>query len=147
MLVKVNVTKNRKRSSDVGYRVIDTRWASAIEVHDTSYSKFVYPFQPRDRKSHPSKVETLTAVSALRTAFAATFQNNYLILPVYEDNNSIKSTTNKDFSIDNFIYAAPDGQDATLSWVYFSEGGVVSKYLVNYSLDELVELADTGTVE
>lgn len=146
MLVKVNVTKNHKKGSDVGYRVIDTRWASAIEVHDTSYSKFKYPFQPRDRKSFPSKVETLTAVSALRTAFAATFQNNYLTLPVYEDNNSAKTTTNKDFSVDNFVFAKPDATDATLSWVYFSEGGIVTPYLVDYDLDELVELADTGAV-
>lgn len=143
MLVKVNVTKLGTKTG-IGYRVIDTKWISKLQARETTKSKFYYPFNPRDRRAAPVYVETDTSVADLKTAFSGTFQTPYGDLPLYPDDNTAISTVTTTYSWDNFVFAELKSGEA--SWVYFSEGGWVKKYLVNYDLDDIVDLADFGAI-
>ena len=144
MLVKVNVTKNLKKPSETGYRMINTKWMSGAKVRETTKSSFMFPFDPRDRRAFPSYVETDTSVANLKTAANATWQTEWVDLPVYPDDNTNLTPVTHTFVNNNIVWGKL--KSTGISYVYVSEGGIIKRYLVNYNLDEIVGLADTGSV-
>lgn len=143
MLIKITVESNRKNQSDVGSRILNTKYVTGLRTVDTTKSYLLYATAPRDRREIPALIKTTEGIAVYKTAFAATWYANYIDLPVFPEDNTNKTAVSYTFAIESIVYAK--SYNAHVSWVYVQGSGVVTKYLVNYNLDQLIDLSDTGS--
>jgi len=110
---------------------------------DTTKTEFYYSFPKRNLFTLPETIKVTEGIATIKTAFAATWNTNYTDLPVFIDNDSTNSTETKTFSNESILWAVAN--NTTTSWLYAtSTGKVVKKYLVDYDLDQIIDIADTG---
>jgi hypothetical protein len=146
MLVKLTVEQNKGRVNDIGSRLFSTDYIVDAKTVNTTKTSFEYITDKRSWRALPRSIKVTEGIATIKTAFGATWQTNYIDLPVFIDNDSTKSTETKTFAVLSVVYALPDASSPTTrSYVRIKDGsGKLNKYLVNYNLDQIVDVADTG---
>lgn len=143
MLVKLTVETASFDKDLSGSVVFKTELLNNAKTVETTKTQFSYPLPKRSFKSLPQTIKVTEGIATIKTAFAATWQNNYIDLPLFVDNDPNLSAETKTFSKDSLVYFRYN--DANTSWLYaIVSGNVVKKYLVNYNLDQIIDVADTG---
>lgn len=144
MLVKVTVeTRSFKKVTSGVFYVLATEYISDAKTVETTKTQFTYPLVSRDLRTLPEVLKVTEGIADIKTAFAATWQNNYVDLPVFPDNDPTQSAVTQTYAKENIRWA--EAKNSTTSWVYIRESGnVVKKKLVDYNLDQIVDVADTG---
>lgn len=146
MLVKLVVESNSIYRADTGSRIFNTDYIVGAKTVETSKTEFLYNANPRDRRSLPQKIRVTDGIATIKTAFSATWQNNYLDLPSFPNNDATESAVTKTNAKESILYAKPDpSSPTTRSYVYVLEGAFkAEKLLVDYNLDQIIDIADTG---
>jgi hypothetical protein len=147
MLIKMTIESNSKKFNDTGSAVLVAELMNEAETVETSKSRFKYPLCRRDRRVSPSTIVTTEGIAAIKTAIDLAYNANYIDLPIFEDNLSTRSTTTYTFSVTDLVYFLPDNSSSTTrSWAFISVGAFkVVKYLVDYNLDQIIDIATTGS--
>lgn len=144
MYLEVTVTKNQKKFSDVGARLIRAEAGFNVQQDGTG-TKLTYPYNQRDRRIKNTSLELSDAVADYRTAMDLAYNAASILLPVYPDNNISLTAVNGSFEVGDLLWGKAYEPDATKSWVWIMEGAFeVKKLLVNYTLTNIVNLAGTG---
>lgn len=146
MLVKLTIETNEKRPLNVGNMLLNTDYITDAKTVEATKTQFLFTANQRDRRESSALMKSTEAISVIKTAFGATWNTNYLDLPIFEDNISTKSTETRTFAIQDLAWFTEDRNSATTrSWAYILEGGFkIRKYLIDYNLDQILDLADTG---
>jgi hypothetical protein len=143
MLVKLTVESASFSKDLVGSIIFKTELLNGAKTVETTKTEFKYSFPKKNLFSLPQIIKVTEGIATIKTAFAATWNANYIDFPVFIDNNPSNSTETKTFSKESLLWAI--AKDTNTSWVYaIVTGKVVNKYLVNYNLDQIVDVADTG---
>ena len=150
MLVLTNITKwahyDGRASTSGSKWVLNTDNIFNLQTRATTKSKFHYVDNIFDSRRGGKLVHANEAVSTIRTAFDATYNANYLTLPVYTDNNTSNSTVDRDIPVAKISRICPyTTYDVAPSWLWYQEGGKDIEVLVNDHLQDIIDLADTGT--
>lgn len=146
MLVKLTSETNQRKKSDVGSRIFVTEYIVGAQTVETTKTQFSYVLNPRSRRALPGLIKVTEALSVIKTAYASTWQNNYLDLPVFPDNDSTKTAVTKTYAKEAITYGEPDPSASTdRSFMHIMNGAfVVEKLLIEYNLDQIISIADTG---
>ena len=97
------------------------------------------------RNSHGNYVAAGESIADVRTAFDATYQAEYVTLPVYDDDDTSASTDDRDIPAASISRAVADNRDDGRTWLWYCEGEKTIRVLVDYELTQIVDLVDTGT--
>lgn len=145
MLMSVTVTANTKSSFDVGTRLIRAEAAYAAVVSGTG-CELDYPMNDRDRRESLTHLTISETQANVVTAMDLAYNAVSIALLVHPDNNTSLSTVSTVFSAGDIVYGKPYTPDAAnKSWIYIQKGAFkVVKYLVDYTLAEVISLAETG---
>lgn len=146
MIVKLTVESNSIYKNDTGSRIFNTDYIVEARTVETSKTEFLYQANPRDRRSKTQRIRVTDGIATIKTAFAATWQTNYIDLPIFPNNDSTETAVANTCAKESFCYAVPDASASTSrSYVHVLEGAFkIKKVLVDYNLDQLIDLADTG---
>ena len=145
MFVVVTVTKNTRKSFDVGARLIRAEAAVNVVVLGTG-AALDYPLNDRDRRTKNTHLEIDDTQADIVTAMDLAYNAVSLTLPIYPDEDITQATVDSAFSAGDVLWGEAYVPDATKSWIYVQEGAFrVDKKIVDYTLAELVNLAGTGT--
>ena len=136
--------KKKLTSTNTQEWVLNTNKVFKLEV-DGSYCKLRYVDNKYGMNSHGNKMKLLETVATVRTAFDATLAHEYLTLNVYPSDDITLSTVARDIPAEDFSQATADNRDSTRSWVWYCEGEWTVRVLCDYTLEEIVDVADTGT--
>jgi len=126
--------------------VLNTNRVNLFKVRASTKSDFYYSINPWDRKSKPGFIQATSSVATLTTAFDTALDSNVMELVVYPNDDITATPVSKYIDYADFAYAYAYEDDWTKSWVvYTTKAFGQVRVLVNNSLDELVDIASTGT--
>lgn len=125
--------------------LLNTAHMFNVQSNGASAVKFYYVDNLYGLKSHGNYVEASETIADVRTAYDATYNAEYITLPVYEDDDITDSVTQRDIPAKSISRAVADNRDSERSWVYYCEGEKTIRVLINYSLAELLDFIDTGS--
>lgn len=126
--------------------VLNTNRVGLFKVRATSYSDYYYTVNPVSRRDKPGFIQATSTVAALISALDTALDSNAMELVVYPNNDVTATPVSKYIDYADFAYAYAKEDDATKSWVVYSTKAFKEvKVLVNNSLDELIDIAATGT--
>ncbi len=135
------------RASSSGKKwILNTNNIFNLQAKDTTKSKFFYVDNLFDSRRGAKLVNIEEATSVVTTAFDATYNSKYITLAVYPDHDTSQSTVNRVIPVDSITLGSPyTTYDVAPSWITYSEGGKDVKVLVNDHIQDIIDLADTGT--
>lgn len=125
--------------------ILNTENLYKIQSRATTESKAFYHDNPWDRRKSAGYIELGDTVASVRAAFDRTFASNYITLPVYEDDDTTVATTDRDIPVKTITRAQADSASSDRSYVWYNEGSKEIRVLVNYTLQEIIDVADSGT--
>lgn len=126
--------------------VLNTNRVGVFKVRASTKSDFFYSINPWDRRDKPHFVEATSSVATLTAAFDTTLDSNVMELVTYTGNVTTGAIVLKYIDYEDFIFAYAYEGDSTKSWVKYSTKAFKEiLVLVNNSLEELVDIAATGT--
>jgi hypothetical protein len=126
--------------------VLNTNRVNTFKVRASSYSDYYYSINPWDRQDQPGFVQATSTVAALIAAFDTSLDSNAMELVVYPLDDITATPVAKYIDYADFAYAYAYEADWTKSWVVYTTKAFGKKrVLVNNSLDELVDIAASGT--
>ena len=96
-------------------------------------------------KSHGNYVEADETLADVLTAYDATYNAEYISLPVYEDDDTSVAVTSRVIPAKSISRARADNQNSERSFVWYCEGEKTIRVLINYSIAELLDFIDTGS--
>lgn len=142
MILSVTVESNRKKSHDIGTRLINAEFWHAATTVETTKTQFLYPVNYRDRREQPTLLKTTDAIADIRTAANLAPTTEAITLPVHPDKDVNQATVNTDFRTRDIVWGKPLASDPTnKSRVYILAGGFyVNEYVVDNTLAEIVAL-------
>lgn len=146
MLLSLTVSTNSKQSQNVGTRLIRAEAVVGLITYATTGSEFDYPMNDRDRRVSLTHIQSTESVANVTTAMDLAYNAVSIVLPVHPDNLATTTPVNTTYNAGDIVWGAPYTPDASnKSWIYIQEGAFkVKKYLVNYTLAEVISLAGTG---
>jgi len=129
----------RDTATGTQYLLNTNRLDSIIERSGVStLYYFDNPFDERDRGNY--MILALTAAQLI-TQMDTAASHAYMTMHVYTNNTPALGTTDISIHTGNFAYAVADVNDATRSWVTYTEGGWdIKTVLVNHTLAALLAL-------
>jgi len=127
------------------YVVLNTNRINNLKVRASTKAKFNYSINPWDRREKPAYLQGESSVTTVSNAFDTTFNSYVLALPVFENDDTSVATVLRRIHVDDLAFAIADPDSANRSYVWYTTKafGLV-RVLVDYSLDQLVDVADTG---
>lgn len=126
--------------------VLNTNRVGLFKTRASTKSDFYYSLNPWDRRDAPGFIQATSSVATLTTALDAALDSAVMELVVYPDDDVTQDVTLKYIDYEDFAYAYAKEDDWEKSWVvYTSKAFKQHRVLVNNSLDELVDIAATGT--
>ncbi|KKM79016.1 hypothetical protein LCGC14_1354170 [marine sediment metagenome] len=126
--------------------VLNTNRVGLFKVRASTKSDFYYSKNPWDRRDKPHFVEATSSVATLITAFDTALDSNVMELVTLPDDDITQTPVPKNIDYEDFAYAYAYEADSDYSWVVYTTKAFGEKrVLVNNSLDELVDIAATGT--
>ena len=126
--------------------VLNTNRVGLFKVRDSTKSDFFYSINPWDRRGKPHFIEATSSVATLTTAFDTALDSNVMELVIYPDDDVTQDTVLKYIDYEDFAYAYAKEDDWEKSWLWYTTKAFYKiRVLVNNSLDELVDIAATGT--
>jgi len=132
-----------------GY-LINTDNIMPMKVYSTADTVLDYKLNKHDNRSPEFKMIVDETNTAITTLSDATPDSNMIPLPVYEGALTFidltgLSTTVKYYNITNIVWGNENAA-GTVTRLLITEGGfTVYPIFVNYSIDQIVDIADTGT--
>jgi hypothetical protein len=146
MLLVVTVTANSKSNLNVGSRLIRTEAVSKLVVYSTTGSKFDFPMSERDRRVSKTHLKCSDSVADIQNGMNLAYNQVDITLPVHEYNNVSNSTINEIYNVADIVWGQ-NSATAGKSWIFVNIGAFeVKKLLVDYTIAEIAELAETGAV-
>ena len=130
--------------------LINTDNIVKMQVYGTTDSLVRYTFNKSDDQRFSEEFIFDETNAAIQTLSDATADSNMILLPVYEDclnfaDAASLTAVDKYFNIADIVWGT-DNSDGTLSKLIIVEGGFKEKqYIVNYNINQIVDVADTGT--
>jgi len=126
--------------------VLNTNRVGLFKVRATSYSDFYYSINPWDRRDKPGFIQATSTVATLTTAFDTALDSNVMELVTLPNDDITETAVSKYIDYEDFAYAYAYEADSDYSWVvYTTKAFKEVRVLVNNSLDELIDIAATGT--
>ena len=143
--MSVTVTANTKKSFDVGTRLIRAEAAFKAVVSGTG-CELDYPLNDRDRRKSLTHLTISETQANVITAMDLAYNAVSIALLVHPDNNANLATVSTVFNAGDIVYGKAYTPDAAnKSYIYIQEGAFkVRKYLVDYTIAEVISLAGTG---
>lgn len=140
MLLVVTVETNRKKSADIGSRLINAEYWHSAKTVETTKTQFYYPLNYRDRREKPTLLKTTDAIATIRTAADLAPTTDYITLPVHENDDVSVTAVDHDFRTKDIVWGYALPSDATNKSIVFILNGAfkVEKYVVDYTLAEIV---------
>ena len=124
--------------------LLNTNRIGLLEA-DGSNSKFYYTIKPGDRRDSATFIQATTTVANIIVAMDDVLSSNAMDLPVFPDDDITASTVQKYIDYTDFAYAVGHESEADKSWVYYcSKGFKLHRVLVDYTLAQLEQIAETG---
>jgi hypothetical protein len=136
--------KKKLSSTNSKEMILNTAHMFEVEA-DGSYAKFKYVNNLYGRRSHGNTMHVLETTASILTGFNVTFENEYLALPIYENEDTSTATVTKYIPAAEVCYAVADERDSTRTWLWYSQGELTVKLLIDYPLADIVYLADEGS--
>lgn len=126
--------------------ILNTENMFNVQTRATTKTKLFYTDNRNDRKKLAKVMNLEDAKAVVLLVFDKTYASNVITLPVFDNNLSTNSTTDRSFPVDSITRGTAYTADTDLSWLWYNEGGGREiKILVNYTLQEIVDIADSGT--
>ena len=157
MLAKVTITRWDGKDNIInqaidGAFLINMNRANSLQTRASTKSSFYFVDNLWDRRESPKYVECDSTVAALKAASDTTWQSNFMLLPVFPNNNSSATPVAKYVHVDSIAYAYEDKSsediygEGTRTWVKYYEGAFRAReILVDLGIDQLLENADSGS--
>jgi hypothetical protein len=157
MLAKATITKWDARDGRVdaaisGVFLINMSHVNGMQTRASSKSSFYYIDNLYDRREAPRYVECDSSVTTLTTAADATWQSNFINLPIFTDNVSTGTIYRRAVAVESIAFVWEDStsvdsySEAQRCWVTYTEGAFRTRtVLVDLDIDQLLEFADTGS--
>jgi hypothetical protein len=124
--------------------IINPNRIKEMKVYDTNKSQFVYLFSPENDRTDHCIFQCTTTVANIIIAADASPDSSHVALRVFEDDDTTESAVVTYFRVDDIAFVEAYGTNR--SWAFISHGGnSVKRYLVNYNLDQIMDMAGTGT--
>lgn len=141
----IEVVKGTKGPS-AGVMVLNTNRIGLFKVRATTKSDYYYSLRPQDRRDKPLFLHSASSVATLTTALDAVLNSNVYAMPVFPDDDATQSTVTKNIDYADLAYAIADPNSAQRSYVYYaSKGFKIHRVLVDQNLDQIIDLAATGS--
>jgi hypothetical protein len=97
-------------------------------------------------RSHGNYMEIDETLATVTTAFDATYENNYIALPVFENDDTTSTAVTRYIPVESISRACVDNTASTTrSRLWYCEGSKEVEVLVDYNLNQIVDVADTNT--
>ncbi len=146
MLLVVTVTANSKQSLNVGSRLIRAEAVYEAIVFDTTGSQFYFPLNDRDRQESPTKLTCSDSVTDIKTGMDLAYNSVDITLPVHPFKLTTNAVVDKVYNAGDIVWGVAYPADTTKSLVKVQKGAFeVVELLVDYTLAEIVLLAETGS--
>jgi len=157
MLAKATITKWDQRDGRVGQSIdgiflINMSHVNGMQTRASTKSSFYYIDNLYDRRESPRYVECDSTVATLTTAADATWQSNFIKLPIFTDNNSSATRIWRSVHVDSIVLVWEDKtsldayDEAQRCWLTYTEGAFRTRtVLVDLDIDQLLEYADSGS--
>jgi len=127
-----------------GSYIINPNRIKELQVYDSNKSQFVYLFSPEDDRTDHCIFQCTTTVANIIIAADASLDSSFIALKVFEDDDTSDAAVVKYFRAEDIVFI--EGYGTAYSWAYVSHGGnAVKRYLLDYNLDQIIDLASTGT--
>lgn len=157
MLAKVTITRWDGKDNIInqaidGVFLINMNRANSLQTRASTKSSFYYVDNLWDRRDSPKYVECDSSVATLKTTSDYTWQSNFMLLPVFPNNNSSATPVAKYVHVESIALCWEDRASENLygegerTWVKYYEGAFRSReILVALGIDQLLENADSGS--
>ena len=143
--MSVTVTANTKSSFDVGTRLIRAEAAFNCVVSGTG-AELDYPMNDRDRRESLTHLTITETQANVITAMDLAYNAVSIPLLIHPFNDATLTAVSTVYNAGDIAFGKAYTPDAAnKSWIYIQQGAFkVKKYLVNYTLAEVISLAGTG---
>jgi len=147
MIGKVNITTQISSSPSLsgygtGYSIINFDHVVDAKVYNTTDSLVRY-IMKKDGRDVSFEFVTDETTTQLTTLANATFASNLLALPVFELDNTSSAAVTHYIPGANILFGRAYSTDISKLWI--NKGGRIVTMLVDYNLDQITDIADTGT--
>lgn len=130
--------------TDGGSYIINPNRIKDLKVWDTNKSEFLYAFCPEDDKGDRATFRSTTTVANLIIAADASVDSKVIGLKVYEDDDTTSAAVVHYFQVKDIVLI--EGYGDYMSWAHIAQGGDrVTRFLLDYNLDQIIDVASTGT--
>ena len=161
MLLLAQVTKwvdNRDSTKRVHKRDGAYRWyllnpSRFVDIKDLSTlviakASCLFSDNHRDRREGNSYMELLKSPAQIRTAHDTAYFSKFITLPFYPKNNPHKTAVNTTIDVEDIAYFDDynDPNHPNCCWLIYNRKGFKRvEQLVGYSLEQVEDVAETGT--
>lgn len=136
--------KKKFSSSNTQDWLLNTKQMFKVE-DQTSYRSLYYVDNLYGIRQQGNYMELTDTLTLIKTHYNSSYQNEYLQLPVFTDNDPSKSTVNRLIPAESVTAAVADNRASTRSWLWYAEGSKSIKVLVDYTLHQIEYLSDEGS--
>jgi len=120
---------------------------NGLLVRASTKSSFMYNDNVHDVREKPSYVETESTVATIKAAADLTFQSTFVSLLVYPNNDLTATPVATLVNCESIAYVLKHATyPATKSVVVYYEGSKRREVFVNYSMNQILSLADDGNL-
>jgi len=139
---------NRPRVGSSGSTdwILNTENLWKIQVRATTETKGYYCDNKWDRRKPASYIEMGDTLASVTAAYDRTYASNAITLPVFENDDTSSTQVDRLIPVSSITRATAYPADTDLTWLYYNEGARQTvRVLVNYTLQEIIDLADSGS--
>ena len=140
---------NRPRirsSSSTQDWILNTEHMWKVQVRSTTKAKLLYTDDRWSRRKPACYMEVEDTLTSIRNCFDRTYASNYITLPIHEDNKTTSTPVDRDIPVISITRATAHAGDADYTWLYYNEGSCKEiKVLVSWTLQEIIDVADSGS--
>ena len=150
MLYKATITSFPTRhlayNFAIGAKLINTDYARNVVLSGTDDCEIEY--QLRSRFDRDTRFSMIISETLAQYVTGSNVSPNSLVipLPVFPNEDITATSVAKYFNVKDIALCDPDSRSsAARTWVYVQEGADIKRYLVEYGVDQIMDIATTGT--
>lgn len=148
MLYKATVTSYPVRHLSynfaTGAKLINTDCIFAMDLSGTDDAFIVYKMRPRFSKESVFKFIVSDTLAEVVAGSNVSANSNMLALPVFEDDDVSSTSVTYYFNVADVVWVEEDSA-GTYSYAYVHEGAYIKRYIIDYDIDQIMDIATTGT--
>ena len=136
--------RNLPYNFSTGTNLINTDFIFGMELSGDDDALITYKLRPRFSRESTFQFIVSNTLAQVVTGSNVSANSNLVALPVFKEDNVSSTAVTTYFNIGDIAWA-DEGSDGTYSYVYVNEGADIKRYIVDYSLAQIMDVATTGT--